>query len=285
MDYLIVEDIESVMAILEMTQDKFAADFGVSRVTLNNWLSGRKGISKRNVSIFYESVFDKGIRLNKIKEQFYREELKSSNEILLFHGSKTEIVGEISLEHNKRINDLGNGFYCGTSLEQSSMFVASYQDPSLYMIKFDRKGLRSLELDVDTDWMLMVAFYRGRLDKYKDCDVVQNLIDKHDSADYIIAPIADNRMYEIIDSFIDGQITDVQCRHCLAATDLGKQYVMLTENAISNLTILERCYLTEAEKRQYIMSKNESYRVNRDKVKLAQRQYMEQGLYIEEILT
>jgi len=31
-------------------------------------------------------------------------------------------------------------------------------------------------------------------------------------------------MFEIIDSFIEGEITDVQCQHCLSATNLGKQY-------------------------------------------------------------
>ena len=33
--------------------------------------------------------------------------------------------------------------------------------------------------------------------------------------------------FEIIDRFIDGEITDVQCQHCLSATNLGKQYVII----------------------------------------------------------
>ena len=33
--------------------------------------------------------------------------------------------------------------------------------------------------------------------------------------------------FEIIDRFIDGEITDVQCQHCLSATNLGKQYVFI----------------------------------------------------------
>ena len=33
--------------------------------------------------------------------------------------------------------------------------------------------------------------------------------------------------FEIIESFIDGEITDVQCQHCLSATNMGKQYVFI----------------------------------------------------------
>ncbi|MBO4579546.1 MAG: DUF3990 domain-containing protein [Clostridiales bacterium] len=284
MDYLVNQDIESAMIILELTQDEYARELGISRMTLNNWLSGRNKITEGNISNFYETVFDKGIRFNKIKEQLYKEELKSPDEVLLFHGAKTEIEGELSLECNKKINDFGKGFYCGESLEQSAMFVASYPESSLYMLKFNRKGLKCVEYDVDRDWMLMVAYYRGRLTGYEDNKIIRDLIRARDKADYIIAPIADNRMYETIDSFINGEITDIQCRHCLSATDLGRQYVMLTQQALDNTTLLEKCYLSDAEKKMYIGSKQEAFRVNQDKVKLARKQYRNQGNYIEDIL-
>jgi hypothetical protein len=91
-------------------------------------------------------------------------------------------------------------------------------------------------------------------------------------------------MFEIIDSFIDGEITDVQCQHCLSATNLGMQYVFVSEKALSGITLLERCYLTDLEKEAYLHSRQESFRVNMDKVKLARRQYRNQGNYIEDIL-
>ena len=71
----------------------------------------------------------------------------------------------------------------------------------------------------------MIAYFRGRLGEFEQSSVVIELICAIRDIDYIIAPIADNRMFEIIDSFIDGEITDVQCRHCLSATNLGNQYV------------------------------------------------------------
>ena len=73
--------------------------------------------------------------------------------------------------------------------------------------------------------MMTIAYYRGALDKYKDHAIITRIIKDSRNCDYIIAPIADNRMFKIIDSFIQGEITDEQCKHCLAATNLGKQYV------------------------------------------------------------
>ena len=81
------------------------------------------------------------------------------------------------------------------------------------------------------------------LEKYKEHPYIKKLISKLENIDYVIAPIADNRMYRIINSFIDGEITDEQCKHCLAATNLGNQYVLLTNNEtnIASRRIVEKC--------------------------------------------
>lgn len=54
--------------------------------------------------------------------------------------------------------------------------------------------------------------------------------------------------YEQAISFIDGEITDEQCKHCLAATHLGSQYVFIREHAIEQVKFLERCYISNNEK-------------------------------------
>lgn len=284
MDYRVIQDIETVMELKELTMGEFAKDIGVSRVTVNNWLLGNTEISEKNIGAFYEYAFQKGIRLNKIKEQLYIEELSESTEILLFHGAKTRIEGKLSLACSKRRNDFGAGFYCGESLEQSAMFVATFPSSSLYMLKFDCKNLKKKEFSVNRDWMLMIAYFRERLGEYVNAEIIKKLLEELLGVDYIIAPIADNRMFEIIDQFIDGEITDIQCQHCLSATNLGRQYVFISEKAIKQVEILERCYLASAEKEAYLASRQESYEMNRDKVKIARRQYRDQGNYIEDIL-
>lgn len=284
MNFRAAEDIETVIDLLEMSIDEFAKELAVSRVTVNNWLSGKKDISEKNMSAFYEYTFHKRIRLNKIKEQLYTEELTGKSEILLFHGAKEKIQGKLRLDCSKRRNDFGNGFYCGESLEQSAMFVATFPLASLYMLKFNCAGLKKREFGVSRDWMLMIAYFRERLGEYANSEMINRLVKENAGIDYIVAPIADNRMFEIIDQFIDGEITDVQCQHCLSATNLGNQYVFVSQKALDQIEILERCYLADAEKESYLNSRQESYEVNQDKIKIVRKQYRGQGNYIEDIL-
>lgn len=284
MNFLIEQDIESILEITGLTMEELAKELGVSRITVSNWINNRNSISEKHMNEFYEYVFKKGIRLNKIKEQFFREDEVGDNEVLLFHGAKTMIEGKLSLDHNKRINDFGNGFYCGESLEQSAMFVATREKASLYMLKFKPSDLVCREFSVNREWMLTIAYYRGKLREYDNTEIIKQLIKANEGIDYIVAPIADNRMFEIIDSFIDGEITDVQCQHCLSATNLGKQYVFVSQKALANITLLERCFLSRSEKESYLTTRKESFKMNMDKVKLARKQYRNQGEYIEDIL-
>lgn len=284
MNFQVIQDIETVIELTELSLEEFSNDLGVSRTTVNNWISGKKEISEKNISLFYEYTFKKGIQLNKIKEQFYIEDIAHGSNILLFHGAKTNIDGNIRLDYSKRKNDFGPGFYCGESLEQSAMFVATYPSSSLYMLKFDRSNLKAKEFRVNRDWMLMIAYFREQLGEYAHSEIIHSLVRELQNVDYIVAPIADNRMFEIIDQFIDGEITDVQCQHSLSATNLGRQYVFISEKALKQVEILEHCYLASAEKEHYLASRQESYDMNRNKVKLARKQYRGQGEYIEDIL-
>ena len=45
-------------------------------------------------------------------------------------------------------------------------------------------------------------------------------------------------MFQIINSFIEGELTDKQCKHCLAATNLGMQYIFVSEKAVSQAKLI-----------------------------------------------
>lgn len=284
MDFPFWDDMEIVRELLDMTMDELADAIGVSRMTINRWKKDTDSINPRHLAAFYSMAFRKGIRLNKIREQLFREDYTDDSHTILFHGAKTYIEGLPDLQKSRKNNDFGRGFYCGESLEQSAMFVSNYPDSSLYMVRFDKENLAFKKFGVNREWMIMIAYFRGRLGEFEQSSVVIELICAIRDIDYIIAPIADNRMFEIIDSFIDGEITDVQCRHCLSATNLGNQYVFLTPKALEQVEILSHCYLAEEEKEHYLQSRKESVEMNRDKVKIARKQYRGQGQYIEEIL-
>ena len=283
-DYFIADDIAIITELLDISLAEVAKQTGVSPVTVSRWMQDDRNISAESLRNFYEYAFKKGIRLNRIKEQLYKEDYSKEDYAVLFHGAKTDIRGELSLDKSKPNHDFGRGFYCGESLEQSAMFVSGFPDSSLYIVGFNRKGLRSAQYKVDRDWMLTVAYFRGELNEYKDHPLIREKLSLLEGVDYIVAPIADNRMFEIIDSFINGEITDLQCQHCLSATNPGMQYVFITEYALNNVRLLRHCYLTPAEKQYYIRTKQEETKIGNDKVKVARIQYRNQGQYIEEVL-
>ena len=282
-DFALCTDIEIVMELLDITAKDLADNIGVTPTTISRWRKREEQVSSSNLNAFYNFAFRKGIRLNKIKEQLFKEDC-GRNSIILFHGAKTYIDGRISIEKSKSTNDFGRGFYCGESLEQSAMFVANYPESSLYILEFDKTDLSYTQLNVDRDWMLLIAYFRNKLNDYAKHPVILDLLSKLEGVDYIVAPIADNRMFEIIDSFIDGEITDVQCQHCLSATNPGNQYVFVTDKALSQLQILRHCYLASDEKSYYLSYKQEESRMGNDKVKVARKKYRGKGEYIEDIL-
>ncbi len=282
MDFNIGEDMKMVRELLNLTQEELAIELDVEPLTITRIENGISNTSRRILDLFYDYIYKKKIYLNKIKEMFYKEEL--AEEKLLFHGSKSTIIGNIDVKKGRKNNDFGQGFYCGESYEQSASFVENFENSSIYYFSFDISNLSYVKYDVNREWMLTIAYFRGTLTKYQNHPLIKNLISKMENVDYVIAPIADNRMFRIIDSFINGEITDEQCKHCLAATNLGYQYVLLSEKAISNLKLLECCYLSNEERNHYRKMKIEDNRISEDKVKLARIQYRGKGLYIDELL-
>lgn len=283
-DYKVYDDLEIIKELLGFTTKQLADKIGVVPMTIHRWKENEQQISDTNLKAVYDFAFSNGIRLNKIKEQLFREEFNSDNNIVLFHGAKTYIEGSLSIQKSKNTNDLGKGFYCGESLEQSAMFVSNYPESSLYILGFNKDDLKQVELNVGRDWMLLIAYFRGRMEEYASHPIIVKLLEKLKDIDYIVAPIADNRMFEIIDSFIEGEITDIQCQHCLSATNLGKQYVFVTQTSLEHIKILRHCYLSEKEKQFYLATRLEEAKLGNDKVKIARKQYRGQGNYIEDIL-
>ena len=280
----LIEDLDLILELTGTGLAQLADELGVSRMTLNRWYRNPQAISKENLECVYRYAFGRGIRLNLIHEQLFQEEASSVGAIPLYHGSKAGISGTVSLERSQPDNDFGPGFYCGDSLEQSAMFIARYPDSVLYSVAFRPSGLARQSYVVDRDWMLTIALYRGKLEAYRDDALLRRLAARVEAADYVTAPIADNRMFALIDSFIDGEITDVQCQHSLSATDLGSQYVLRTQKALDALVGLQPRYLCQPERNHYTRQRKESNALGTDKVKIAKRQYRGQGAYIDEIL-
>lgn len=283
MNYNFSKDIKSIRELLNLSQSEFANQLGVERVTISRSELGKTEPSPKLLESVYAYSFNKKIKINKLKEMFWRDDL-GNNSKLLFHGAKGEIIGDIDVHYGRDNNDFGQGFYTGESYEQAISFVSGFDNSSVYYLSFDDKDLKCKRYEVDQEWMMTIAYYRGTLDEYKNHSKIKALVKESRDCDYIIAPIADNRMFQIINSFIAGELTDEQCKHCLAATNLGMQYIFISEKAASQVKIMERCYISANEREYYKDIRLDESKLGDDKVKLAKRQYRGQGRYIDEIL-
>lgn len=283
MKYNYSEDLKSIREILDLSQSELAEQIGVEQVTISRNELGKTEPSQKFLESLYSFAFDRNVKINKLKEMLWREDL-GVNEKLLFHGAKSEIDGEIDIYRGRKNNDFGQGFYTGESYEQAISFVSGFGNSSVYYLSFNDKELKCKRYEVNQEWMMTIAYYRGTLEGYKEHSIIRALVEESRACDYIIAPIADNRMFQIINSFIAGELTDEQCKHCLAATNLGMQYIFISEKAASQIKLIERCYISNNEREYYKNVRLDESKLGEDKVKLAKRQYRGQGRYIDEIL-
>ena len=203
----------------------------------------------------------------------------------MFHGAKLELNGDPSIEYSDDKKDFGKGFYLGESFEQSASFVVGYKKSSVYVFDFNRSNINIKKFNASKEWMILIAYFMGRLEEYKDSNYIKELLNNIKDIDVIIAPIANNTMYTILDDFINGKITDLQCLNALSANRLGKQYVFLNDKVINkNLKMLERCFYCGHERNDYESLKLKENEIGKNKVIIALREFAGKGKYIEELL-
>lgn len=283
MEYNFSKDLLSIREIMGITQADLAARLNVQQVTISRSELGETNPSAGLLEKVYGYAFDKNINLGKLKGMLWSEKIKSEHK-LLYHGAKSVIEGNLSVRKGRNNNDFGQGFYTGESYEQAISFVSGFEKSCVYFLDFDPSNLKCQKYCVNQEWMLTIAYYRGTLEQYKTHSLIQKLIEKSRNCDYIIAPIADNRMFQIINSFINGEITDEQCKHCLAATNLGYQYIFISDKSVNNIKLTERVYISESERKYYKNIRTSDAKLGEDKVKLARIEYRGKGHYIDEIL-
>ena len=226
----------------------------------------------------YSSIYLDNYRINNAKEEI----LKEGNEIALFHGSK-EGLNEIKIDGSRLNCDFGHGFYLGESYEQALNFIVQYQKSSVYSFKIDIKDLKIKRFQCDLEWMLAIAYYRGKNEEIKNNNKVLKIIKEIEDADIIIAPIADNKMFNILSEFSLGEINMDVAIHSLFSYSLGNQYVIKTEKALNRLEFIENYYVSIPERQNVIKKSLErAYQID-TKLKLAKIEY-KNGLYIGEIL-
>lgn len=283
MKYTIIEDIEAICVFLKIGIQELADNLKVSRSTIYRIIQGQTYPSDLFLESFYSFAYDNKFRkidFNSLKIKLAQEQYKS----ILFHGAKAETQGDIDLSHSRLNVDIGKGFYLGEDYFQSSSYIFANKKSSIYV--FDVTGLKKLkvlELPISIDWMLIVCYYRGQLEKYKNHPMIKNLIEKVESSDVVIAPIADNNMYEIINQFSRGDITDLQATIALSASHLGNQHVLKTEKACQSIKAINRLYLCSKERTDIEVERRKAALEAAEKAQHSIEEFRRKGKYIDEL--
>lgn len=206
------------------------------------------------------------------------------SDILLYHGSKSGIKGEI-LPCSRQECDFGKGFYLGTQLWQvKSLVMQCHKQAKIYHIILHTDNLNIFTFDSAEDWALYVGVKRGYIKGYEQYSRLKELVVRADSCDVISGVIADDRMYRVFTEFIEGGITSKVLCEALQLVKQGCQYACITDKACRSAEIIKSYDLDDSEIEELSERKeqdlgNISYRV--DEVK---RKFRREGKYIDELL-
>ena len=284
MEYNVKFTLELIKHLMLFDDKQLMESIGIDAKTYQSIMEGNFDVSNNVLEKIYSYIFDLKINVNELITGIYDEELLDNNHIILYHGSKNGISGSVSPNVGKGCNDFGSGFYCGTSYKQAALFISNHPKSSIYTFDFNLKGLKGYKFDLDVNWMLMVGYRRGYLDKYINSPVLKGILEKAKGYDYYIAPIADNRMFEILNAFLKGEITDEQCLHSLVASELGYQYVLISKKATKALKLINRSYLCDKERKKYISLRNIENKEKEELIAKARIEYRQKGKYVDELL-
>ncbi len=279
MNYPFKDDFELTKDALGMSEEVLCQTLGFHRSYIMSVLAGQVAPSNKLLETFYSYAYRYGLRINRSREELLKEKYGAK---VCFHGSRHGLT-TISPSGSRLDCDFGPGFYMGKNYFQAASFIADSPHGSIYAFSLDQSGLKTLSLSADLDWMLAVCYFRGKLSRYESHPLLMTLRNKLNDADIIDAPIADNKMFQVMQQFGEGEITSAQALHALSVSNLGNQVILKTEKAVAALKIVAHLFLSAEEKRKLLDGGDERAKEIETKLHLAKREFRSSGKYIDEI--
>ena len=237
--------IKTIRQSAGMNQEQFAKALGTTALSINRWENGKTQPNKMAQTQLFEFCKKNNIDLfDYIAKQVKRD--ADDNRLIVYHGSKKGLQGRIE-PISRESCDFGKGFYLGTDPAQPLTLICDEDKPVLYTMKLDLTGLKVLKVEMNLEWAMLIAYYRGYMDEVKGSEIYKKYEKMADGYDVILGYIANDRMYRVMKSFFEKEITDVALIHSLSALDLGRQYVCKTQKACDRLEIIDKRELTSLE--------------------------------------
>ena len=273
---------KTVREMAKLNQEQFAKELGTTVLSINRWENGKTGPNRMAQSQIFRFCAKHQIELGDliVKEKEYVEPCDG---IILYHGSKKGIVGGIAPISRSEC-DFGVGFYMGTGTLQPLTLVCSEEAPRFYTLSLDTTGLKTLELGIDLDWAMLIAYFRKEMESVSGSELYERYAHMTDGYDLVIGYIANDRMYTELARFFRGDISDVALLNCLSALDLGKQVVAVSERACRQIRILKEVTLTKLER--FVLEDMSSKR-RKEGIRLADeitKKHRRDGRFFDEII-
>jgi len=270
-----------------LSQQELADRLGVTFATINRWENAKAVPNKMAQTRLYDFCKEMDIPVSDILIQKIWDEAKrlqiSNDRILLFHGSKSGIVGQIAPISRDKC-DFGAGFYMGTEPMQPLTLICDYEKAKFYIVSIAMGGLRDLDIPADLEWAMVVAYNRGKMDSIKGTAMYEKYRMLCENKDIMIGSIANDRMFYVLDNFFQGNITDLALVKSLSVLQLGRQYVAVTQKGCDAVRIEKEIHLSYFEKR-FFRDVSEANRVKG--VSMADnicKNYRREGLFFDEII-
>jgi hypothetical protein len=264
-----------------MNQEQFAKELGTTVVSINRWENNKAIPNTMAQNQLFE--FCKKHNIDLFDHIVDSVKCQKDNELILYHGSKKGIVGDIASISNSSC-DFGQGFYMGTHPDQPLTLICDEAKPKFYNLAVNLNGLKVLNIDIGIDWAMLIAFYRGYMQGIDETAIYNKYAHFADGYDMVVGYIANDRMYRVMTRFFDGEITDVALLHCLSVLELGKQYVAKTAKACKQITVLSEIELSKLEWKlideRSIQRRQEAVERTNDILV----QYRREGKFFDEIL-
>lgn len=274
--------IKTIRQSARMNQEQFAKALGTTALSINRWENGKTQPNKMAQTQLFEFCKRNNIDLfDYIAKQVKRD--ADDNKLIVYHGSKKGIAGKIE-PISRESCDFGKGFYLGTDPAQPLTLICDEDKPILYTMKLDLTGLKVLKVEMNLEWAMLIAYYRGYMDEVTGSEIYKKYERLADGYDVILGYIANDRMYRVMKSFFEKEITDAALIHSLSALDLGRQYVCKTAKACDQLEIVDKRELTSLE---LAILRDKSIVRRQEGIDLTEQillKYRREGKFFDEIL-
>lgn len=240
-----------IRRVRNITQEELAEYTGVSYATINRWENEHFIPKKRAQEKLFQYCIADNIPIVRMTYDKIEDAVKTvslaERELLLYHGSRSGLVGEIA-PISSPYSDFGAGFYMGEQAEDPLSLICDSPESKFYLVSVNLEGLKLAVIPDGVEWAKLVAFHRGKMECLKGTSFYKGYQSFLGHYDMVVARTVTDRMFQLLDDFYCGNITDICLTKTLAALKPEKQYVAISEKACQAVKVEQEIPLFWLEK-------------------------------------